>query len=314
MGLLDRDSRGYALSLDLLLALIPLTILLGVVAADMDNMYYQMEDTVFRGSTERVAADTLDTLLETSGDPYNWEQSNTTPPVVGLARYDLTKQMPIQNVLSPYKVGAVKSPYIQNLLGSEYGYFFSMSYLETGTNVKNISSTPTITSADSITAEDVVRIERTVLYSEFEIVSEGINIRATGKSNPVSSPPNVFMTNVAYNEAFDYWIYLESVGPTTVTSGWVTINGYDVVYPTDFRSGTVLVVKQIPIVDDKGNTILKNESNLLPNSVVLMIEGSPTDKMNVYIIQVPKGTPESAVNPEGGNRQPCRVEFFVWLR
>lgn len=314
MGLLDRDSRGYALSLDLLLALIPLTILLGVVAADMDNMYYQMEDTVFRGSTERVAADTLDTLLETSGDPYNWEQSNTTPPVAGLARYDLTKQMPIQNVLSPYKVGAVKSPYIQNLLGSEYGYFFSMSYLETGTNVKNISSTPTITSADSITAEDVVRIERTVLYSEFEIVSEGINIRATGKSNPVSSPPNVFMTNVAYNEAFDYWIYLESVGPTTVTSGWVTINGYDVVYPTDFRSGEVLVVKQIPIVDDKGNTILKNESNLLPNSVVLMIEGSPTDKMNVYIIQVPKGTPESAVNPEGGNRQPCRVEFFVWLR
>jgi hypothetical protein len=280
----------------------------------MDNMYYQMEDTVFRGSTERVAADTLDTLLETSGDPYNWEQSNTTPPVAGLARYDLTKQMPIQNVLSPYKVGAVKSPYIQNLLGSEYGYFFSMSYLETGTNVKNISSTPTITSADSITAEDVVRIERTVLYSEFEIVSEGINIRATGKSNPVSSPPNVFMTNVAYNEAFDYWIYLESVGPTTVTSGWVTINGYDVVYPTDFRSGEVLVVKQIPIVDDKGNTILKNESNLLPNSVVLMIEGSPTDKMNVYIIQVPKGTPESAVNPEGGNRQPCRVEFFVWLR
>jgi hypothetical protein len=222
--------------------------------------------------------------------------------------------MPIQNVLSPYKVGAVKSSQIQNMLGNEYGYFFTMSYKQTGTNVKNISSTPTITSADSITAEDVVRIERTVLYSEFEIVSEGINIRATGKSNPVSSPPNVFMTNVAYNEAFDYWIYLESVGPTTVTSGWVTINGFDVVYPTDFRSGEVLVVKQIPIVDDKGNLILKNESNLLPNSVVLMIEGSPTDKMNVYIIQVPKGTPESAVNPEGGNRQPCRVEFFVWLR
>jgi len=311
---LDRDSRGYAFSLDLLLALIPLTILLGVVAADMDNMFYQMEDVVFRGSTERVAADALDTLLETSGDPYNWEQSNTTPAVVGLARYDLSKQMPIQNVLSPYKVGAVKSSQIQNLLGNEYGYFFSMSYLETGTNVKNISSTPTITSADSITAEDVVRIERIVLYSEFEIVSEGINIRATGKSNPVSSPPNVFMTNVAYNEAFDYWIYLESVGPTTVTSGWVTINGFDIVYPTDFRSGEVLVVKQIPIVDDKGNTILKNESNLLPNSVVLMIEGSPTDKMNVYIIQVPKGTPESAVDPEGGKRQPCKVEFFVWLR
>lgn len=314
MGLLDRDSRGYALSLDLLLALIPLTILLGVVAADMDNMFYQMEDTVFRGSNERVAADVLDTLLETSGDPYNWEQSNTTPKVVGLARYDLSKQMPIQNVLSPYKVGAVKSSQIQSLLGNEYGYFFSMSYLKTGTNVKNISSTPTITSADSITAQDVVRIERNVLYSEFEIVSEGINIRATGKSNPVSSPPNTFMTNVAYNEAFDYWIYLESVGPTTVSSGWVTINGFDMVYPTDFRSGTVLVVKQIPIVDDKGNLILKNESNLLPNSVVLMIEGSPTDKMNVYIIQVPKGTPESAVDPEGGKRQPCRVEFFVWLR
>lgn len=308
MGLLDRDSRGYALSIDLLLALIPLTILLGVVAADMDNMFYQMEDTLFRGSNERVAADTLDTLIETSGDPYNWEQSNATPKVVGLARYDLSKQMPVQNVLSPYKVGAVKSSQIQNLLGNEYGFYFRISSLKTGSNIRNISSTPTITTVDGITAKDVVRIERLVLYSPFEIVSEGTNLRDNGQSLPISTPPNSFMTNVAYNDAFDYWVYLESVGPTTVTSGWVKINDNIVVPQNEFRAGTILVVNKID------PAYLKNQTDLQPNSVVLMIHGSPTDKFNMYVIQVPKGTPKELVDPEAGNRQRCKVEFYLWLR
>ncbi|MFZ0441196.1 MAG: hypothetical protein WAL81_00995, partial [Methanobacterium sp.] len=67
MPLLSKDSRGFALSLDLLLALIPITLLLGFVAADMDNLLYQMEDTVFRSSMDRSAGDAVSTLLETSG-------------------------------------------------------------------------------------------------------------------------------------------------------------------------------------------------------------------------------------------------------
>ena len=73
MGILSRDSRGFALSLDLLLAIIPITLLLGFVAADMDNLIYNMEDVVFRSSMDRTAGDAVNTLLETSGVPPNWE-------------------------------------------------------------------------------------------------------------------------------------------------------------------------------------------------------------------------------------------------
>ena len=73
MGLLSLDSWGYALSLDLLLAIIPLTLVMGFVAADMDNILYQTGDAVFRSSMDRVASDTVSTLLETSGTQNNWE-------------------------------------------------------------------------------------------------------------------------------------------------------------------------------------------------------------------------------------------------
>ena len=60
------------------LALIPITLLLGFVAADMDNLLYQMEDTVFRSSMDRAAGDAVSTLLETSGDPTDWEVNGNT--------------------------------------------------------------------------------------------------------------------------------------------------------------------------------------------------------------------------------------------
>ena len=79
LGVLSNDSRGFAISLDLLLALIPITLLLGFVAADMDNILFQIEDTVFRSSMDRTAGDAVSTLVATSGDPNNWE--NTGNPV-----------------------------------------------------------------------------------------------------------------------------------------------------------------------------------------------------------------------------------------
>ena len=67
LSLLSDDSRGFAISLDLLLALIPITLVIGFVASDMDNLLFQMEDTVFRSSMDRAAGDAIGTLLQTSG-------------------------------------------------------------------------------------------------------------------------------------------------------------------------------------------------------------------------------------------------------
>jgi len=309
VGLLDRDSRGYALSLDLLLALIPLTLVLGLVAADMDNLMYQMQDVIYRGSTERVAADTMNTLLTTSGDPYNWEENDSSLKVPGLAIYDEESRQPRKYYLLPAKLLSITSPQIQTLLGDEYGYSLNISSVSSGTNVL-LRGTRGDASVDP-DAEEVVRVERIVLYSPFEIVSDAVNIRGTGK--PITIEGNTFPTNIEYNSLFDYYVYVNSTGPTPVTAAWVDINTVTVVKPNDFSGGTNPVIKLIDPAE-YGSDVLKNETELLPNDVTIRLAGSPTDKMNVYILKVPKGTPIGEIILTGANTQKYRAVLYVWIR
>lgn len=309
MGLLDRDSRGYALSLDLLLALIPLTLVLGLVAADMDNVMYQMQDVIYRGSTERVAADTMNTILTTSGDPSDWETNVSNLKVPGLARFDQSSQQPKRYYLSPNKVGSITSTQIQSLLGDQYGYSLNITNIGSGANVLMRGSRNDF-SVDPA-AKEVVRVERIVLYASYDIVSDAVNIRGTG--TPLVVTANSFPTNIQYNSVFDYYVYVNSTGLTSVTSATVDINSATVVKSNDFKSGTNPVVKLInPAV--YGSDVLKNQTDLLDNLVTIRLEGSPTDKMNVYILQVPKGTPASEISLTGADTAKFRAVLYVWNR
>ncbi|NYB52871.1 MAG: hypothetical protein HVN35_09985 [Methanobacteriaceae archaeon] len=309
MGLFNRDSGGYALSLDILLALIPLTLVLGMVAADMDNVMYQMQDVIYRGSTERVAADTMNTLLTTSGDPPYWETDVSSLKVPGLARYDNSSKTPRKYYLLPRKVSTITSAQIQNMLGDQYGYSLNISSISSGVNVLK-RGTLNDSSVDPA-AKDVVRVERIVLYASYEIVSEAVNIRGTGK--PLTIEGNTFQTNKQFNALFDYYVYVNSTGTTPVTSAWVDINSVTVVKPNDFSGGTNPVVKLIDPAE-YGSNVLKNETQLLDNLVTIRLAGSPTDKMNVYILQVPKGTPPSEISLTGANTAKFRATLYVWVR
>lgn len=309
MGLLDGDSRGYAISLDLLLALIPLTLVLGLVAADMDNVMYEMQDVLYRGSTERVAADTMNTLLTTSGQPYNWEENVNSTVVPGLAKYDLSKNQPVRYYLLPRKMISITSSQIQGMLGDQYGFALNISGINNNVNVLKRGSYNNGSIDPS--ARDVVGVQRIVLYSQWEIVSSAVNIRGTGK--PLTITGDSFPTNQQYNDIFDYYVYVNSTGITSVTSAWVDINSVTVVSPDDFRSGTNPVVKLIDPAE-YGSDVLMNETDLMDNAVTIRLAGSPTDKMNVYILQVPKGTPASDISLTGGDTAKYRATLYVWVR
>ncbi len=69
---------------------------------------YETQDIVYRSAIERASQDTANALLKTSGDPYNWENlTSSQVRSVGLAKYDPTKKLPIEYVLSIDKVGAI---------------------------------------------------------------------------------------------------------------------------------------------------------------------------------------------------------------
>ncbi|MGZ7049002.1 MAG: hypothetical protein ACXVHO_03240, partial [Methanobacterium sp.] len=175
MGLLRKDSDGQIFSIDLLLALIPIALLLGMAASDMDNMFYLVQGTVFQSSTERVATDTVNTLVETSGSPYNWE-TNGSLSVVGLAKYDTNKNMSVENYLSPYKLNALQPQHIQNLLGPEYGFYLNLSRAD-----NKAISLKTIGNYNN-SAQNIVKVERLVVTSNLQLEAslEGL-IRATGQ-------------------------------------------------------------------------------------------------------------------------------------
>ena len=307
LRIIKGDSKGYALSLDLLLALIPITIMLGLVTANMGNIMYETQDTLYRSSNERVAADVANTLLKTSGDPYDWETNPTSLKILGWAKYDYNNYLPMEYVLMPQKVGASSPSLIQNVLGSQYGFLLTITSVPSGNTIVNMTSSGS-TNANFNNASDVVKVERLVLVSAFDIVAEFKNVRLT--RSPATLTKN-FPTNRAYLDMYDYYVYVDN--SDSVSSGFVEVNDVggnnQIVKSNDFPSTPPLVRKIDPVTQK-----LKNQTNLQSNKVETQLRGSPGDTADVYIIQVPKGTPEGLINPYGPQRVQAMFNLYVWTK
>lgn len=298
MRKIDKDQEGFVFSLDLLLALIPLTILLGMAAADMDAMFYLTQEGVYQTSLERVGRDTVSALLETSGTPINWEETGN-PTVIGLAKYDDRKDAPIENDLSPTKLGAMNVTNMQELIGEEYGYFINITTVDTNHTYYTLGSY-------DASQENIARIERLVQLAKFEVVSDGTGVRNTGAPRDFSSPPDPFKTNFAINEKYDHYVLVYN---RRISSASVVINDQTVIGQQDFNPQVTFIRRKID------REILKDEVDLLDNSVVLrQVASRPGQDFDVYIVRVPKGTPEDLVTPEDARPILGRFVLYIWVR
>ena len=293
---IKRDSRGYMFSLDLLLALIPITIMLGMVAGDMDNMMYQVQDTVFRGSMDRVAFDTMNTLLETSGTPTNWEETGN-PSVAGLATYD-SAQGPVEGTIDTAKLAKLKDSDISNIIGSNYGFFLNITTADGKTKIRSFGNF-------SASAQDRVRVERVALYSYLEVVSSAKNLmRYKGNENRTyTSPPDPFSTDQEDLEIFDYWVIVKNTGYDSAT---VSINGQRVVSPDQINQHVPLLISPI------NETVLKNDTTAQDNPVTVWVASTPGSTMDVYIVKVPQGLDKSYVTLDNVQPIKCRVALYIW--
>jgi|GEM_PF-329015 len=303
-SLLD-DLRGQIFSLDLLFALIPLVLVLGMVAADMDNIMYLVQDTVFQGSTDRVAVDTVNALLETSGQPKDWELTGGAT-VAGLAPYD-SNGIPMEGMVSTAKLNALAHGDVQKIVGDNYGFYLDVSEIDNSTNpvsykpLKNLST-------DGVgynnSATNIVRIEKTALCSNVVYSIKGI--RGSGSGGTYDMPTfNCFQTNYLSNQTYDYWILVNNTGykPGNVTTN---INGHDVaVYGSDSTNSTLRA--QI------NSTILNvTTGSPVTNTVTVSALGAPGTYMDFYIVQVAKGT--TNVNLNAKEQKSCRFEFYLWTK
>ena len=290
--------------MDILLALIPLTLLLGMVAANTGDALNLIEDSVYRSSTDRVGADTLNTLLETSGDPVNWETKGT-PKVAGLAKYDDIKLMPIEGTISLSKLAALKESDVQNMVGTDYKFYLNITSEDRSKSIRSIGTY-------NSSAPDIVKMERVAFISKLDTVSKIENARANIE---YAGPPYPFKTNNYYVSIYDYYALVVNHG---FTNGSVWINGKtpadrEVVKGTDFP-GQTYIVKKIPDSILWGNSINASlyTTNLTDNLVTVRPGNNSASSLDLYIIQVPKGTNQTEITLDNMKPIGCRVDFYIW--
>lgn len=295
MGLISGDSRGQLFSLDILFALIPLVLVLGMVASDMDSITYLIQDTVYRGSTERVAADAVNTLLQTPGQPNNWEQTNVSPRIVGLAQIDTSNNKTMAGTISSVKLSSLTESDVQNIVGSEYGFCLNVTSLDGSTSFKNLS---TGGAGYNSSATDIVRVEKIALYSRFDVVSKIVGqIRGSGSIRPYSSPPDQFKVSSLYNATYNYWILVNNSG---YSSANVTINSKPPIVMTNLSQAYQI------------NSSYLNQIN----TVTVNAGAASGNSMDLYIVQVPKSI--SNVTDIGNLNnilpQGCRFILYLWTK
>lgn len=73
------DSKGIIFTTDLLLALVIVTVAIGLASSQFENLNYQIQDFTGRQSLEKTVNDAADYLVKSSGNPNNWETQKPIP-------------------------------------------------------------------------------------------------------------------------------------------------------------------------------------------------------------------------------------------
>ena len=309
MGFIGDDPRGFLISMDLLFAIIPLTIVLGMVAADMGNILYEIEGTVYQSSTDRIAEDTLNTLAETSGDPYNWEQTGLPPNIVGLAQYDTSSGKPIPDTLDPNKLALLTNSSIQNLIGinignNTYTFYLTINSLNS-TNIRKSFGNYSVVGNTS-NSLNVVRVDKVVLCSALESVTflKG-QIFYSGQTRTFTVPPFQTSNNSVTN--YDYYILFVNTNGNLNSSATVNINNN----PINLTKSNIFNCTKINSSFLKTNS--SNPLQLINNTVTLNITTSNIgDSMDFYLVEAPKNTNPSYITYNTVVPQNCNLTLYLW--
>ncbi|MBM4241450.1 MAG: hypothetical protein FJ150_07320 [Euryarchaeota archaeon] len=326
------DEIALAFSTDAMLAIVIITVILGISADAMDIASYRLQDYSSRFSLERITTDAADILIKTPGSPEDWDQcyfcSYMTP---GLAKINPTTGTTIPNTISFEKVTMLKNRYSELVCGR---------IIPSGANSSMIiypinSTLNPIIIRDDVMKSDVSEIavsNRTVLC-DFMFTTVVIAMNTHGNpSNPTENGsqgevcPHINFTGNLKHQQPD----INGGGKP----GWVchhfkitqeNLNSTDFYVITDpsplkDSSARWIIDRTENITDDKqrfsSTPVIVNDklSQVLgaDNQAILWFHvftsGNPQKLYDAYIVGVPKGSLIEQVRLEYLNPQPC---FFV---
>jgi hypothetical protein len=328
------STYGMVFSIDLMLALIIITVILGVSADAMDIVSSKMEDYSYGNSLERIAQAGADMLVKTPGNPDNWEKfpdvNGVTP---GLSDMDLNKKIH-SNVISMVKVKRLEENYDTLMDGKVIPshckstlVIYPVDQSLKPINVKNTGGN------DSST--EVFVENRTVLCNYLN-TTEMVFINARDEARLSSPQPlgnecphsqengNQSHQKVDYKNRKAGW----ACYPFRVTESM--LNSTDFYIMTDPTSvEDPVAVWMIDRPENRTNNAHFFQKNpILINGMVEGImgnhstavlwlhvysSGNPDNAFNTHLAAFPKGTPSEDVKVQYLTLQPCYFVFKVWV-
>jgi hypothetical protein len=333
---LIEEKRGMVFSLDLMLALVIVTVILGVSADAMDMVGSKMEEYSYLDSLQRITMENADILIKTPGSPENWEEKEDLRGISpGLAAINPQNHIVQPNTLSIRKINRLKDNY-DELIGGKvipHGLNSSLMIYPVDSSlepipVRNVTPNPN--------SKEIMVINRTVLceYSNASIFvfinGLGYIPHPSGEEHLGEKCPHSSLKDNMEHEMVDY---------INQKSGWICypfrINKDDL-NTTDFYLITDPIILGDPsarwIIDRPENMtedrrpfnngpILVNEeiSRFLGNEstavlwVHVLTSGNTNRTFNTYLSGFPRGTPPEKVKSQYINPQPSYFVLKIWV-
>ena len=322
------DNIGQLFTIDALLALVLITVMIGVSANTMGIVGDNILEYTSEQSIQRIAFDTADILIKTPGAPRGWENykySNYMTP--GLADSDNGTNR-FGNILSMKKISALKkNPELIKRLLPE-GMDCSLVIYPTNTSL------PVIEVISKIPRNgDVTIINRTVLY-DYKLIDIYTNIKPdnshmTGSGyvcnhaymnlNPHKLPDfnnrksgwfcAAFNIDIEDIKSKDFYILTDPAldDNSDLHASWILDSPNKTnINPHNFTSNPVLINSIISELSDN-----RNREILVLH---IFMDGDIKKTFKTYVVGVPVGTPIQDVRLDTINPQPAFFIMKFWMK
>ncbi len=218
------NNKAQLFTLDLLLALVPLTLVLGMSANAIAGVTTQIQDYSTTYAFYVRTNDALDVLVKTSGVPVDWEDSGNIS-LVGLAAWDSTNNKPISNYIDAWKYYSLNSSDLVNLLSTSNYNLSIYLYNISSYNISNFSL-PNYGAPVPANATEITSVERIALIDNMLAIKSAsptglTNINNTerggGAIETCDSGEGSLFLSQGEVDTMQFWFYMTfSPSPTTM--------------------------------------------------------------------------------------------------
>lgn len=332
---LTKDKQAMVFSIDLMLALVVITVVLGLSADAMDIAGSKMEDYAYGNSLERITLSSADMLIKTPGSPENWDElddlSGVTP---GLADMNFTNMKTHSNIISISKIKRLNENYDKLMMGRviptyckstltiypidtslEPIYVKNMSGNYSSTEVMVENRTVLCNYLNTSTLVFINAVDNSKLSEQKQLGEECPHFGVNG--NPAHLKVDYrnrksgwvcyhFRITQAILSSTDFYVMADPNLVEDPAAVWMIDRPENKTENTQFFRNTPILVNDI-IREKMGNN----------STAVLWLHvyssGNPDKAFNTYLAGFPKGTSYEKVKVQYLNPQPCYFVLKVWF-